>query len=89
MDIDQTAESLPPIEVPVEKLSAEVLTSVIESFIQREGTDYGMNEVSLEKKIEQVRRQLTKKEVRLVFDFNTESVTLLTQVEWKKVQPKS
>jgi uncharacterized protein YheU (UPF0270 family) len=43
------------IEIPADKLSAEVLHAVIEEFILREGTDYGSYEVSLENKIDQVR----------------------------------
>ena len=40
------------IEIPAERLSAEVLRAVIEEFILREGTDYGSYEVSLEDKID-------------------------------------
>lgn len=81
-------ELKPPIEIPLEKLSEEVLSNIIESFILREGTDYGVSEVFLEKKIEQVRRQIQKKEVRIVFDFETESVTLLPERDWKKLNPQ-
>ncbi|MNL51156.1 hypothetical protein D3C87_1742320 [compost metagenome] len=59
---------------------------MIESYILREGTDYGVNEVLIEKKIEQVEKQIAKKDVTIIFDFATESVTLLTKLEWNKIQ---
>lgn len=68
------------IEVPVASLSAETLNAVIESFILREGTDYGSVEVSLETKIRQVRTQIEKRDVILVFDIESETVTLENRV---------
>ena len=39
------ASARPPIVVPHTELSAEALTGVIESFVLREGTDYGERDV--------------------------------------------
>ena len=78
-------EITPPVEVPAEQLSPEVLRSLIESFIMREGTDYGVNEVALEKKIEQIEKQIAHNDVKIVFDFQSETVTLLTKIEWNKL----
>ena len=75
----------PPIEVPLSALSADALCGMIESFILREGTDYGVNEVTLESKIKQVRKQLEYGDIKIVFDPNTESATLVTMSEWKKL----
>lgn len=75
----------PPVEIPMDALSAEILDAVIESFVLREGTDYGRQEVELETKIEQVKKQLAKGLVKIVFDPNSESVTLLTDKEFKKL----
>lgn len=66
-----------PVEVPVEALSADALDGIIDNFILREGTDYGAQEVSYATRVEQVRRKLERGEVKIVFDPNTESVTLL------------
>lgn len=74
----------PPIEVPMDKLSEDVVQSLIEEFILREGTDYGANEVSLEKKKEQVSKQLENEDIKIVFDPNTESVTLMTAHQFLK-----
>ena len=68
-----------PVEVPVDALSAEVLRAVIEEFITREGTDYGLDEVDLETKVTQVRAQLRRREAVIVWDPASESVTLVSR----------
>lgn len=65
--------------IPYEQLSAETLTGLIEEFITREGTDYGWEEVPLDTKVEQVMQQLKRRDVVIVFDPATESVSLLTR----------
>ena len=50
--------------------------AVIESFVLREGTDYGEKEFSLEDKVARVVSQLKKGEARIVFDPESESVTI-------------
>ena len=42
---DGTHHPLPPIVVPHTELSTDALTGVIESFVLREGTDYGERDV--------------------------------------------
>jgi uncharacterized protein YheU (UPF0270 family) len=74
------------IEIPADKLSAEVLHAVIEEFILREGTDYGSYEVSLENKIDQVRGQLARGEVLITFDPATENCNLLTRNQFQRYQ---
>jgi uncharacterized protein YheU (UPF0270 family) len=80
-------EKAPPLEVPIQALSPEILRALIESFILREGTDYGRNEVEFETKVEQIEKQLKKGQVRIIFDPITESVTLMTDRDWKKSRP--
>ncbi len=77
-----------PVEIAPEALSPEALHAILESFVLREGTDYGYQEISLEKKIENLKKKLSRKEIILVFDPNTESVTFLTQKDWIKLQFK-
>lgn len=67
------------VVVPAEQLSAEALTGLIEAFINREGTDYGEVEWSLEEKVAQVRELLRRREVAIVFDPLTESCTLVSR----------
>ena len=42
------------IEIPAERLPSETLSAVIEEYVLREGTDYGVQEISLQSKIKQV-----------------------------------
>ena len=72
------------IEIPVDRLSAEVLNAVIEEFILREGTDYGVQEAGMDNKIAQVHRQLTKGDVLITFDPATENCTLLTKNQFQR-----
>ncbi|MES2801337.1 MAG: YheU family protein [Bdellovibrionota bacterium] len=76
-----------PIEIPIEKLSAEIIDALIEEFVLREGTDYGAQEISLDKKKEQVRQQLDKEDIKIVFDFETATPTLVTAQEFKRICP--
>lgn len=65
--------------IPPQSLSADALQGLIEEFITREGTDYGWDEVPLATKVEQVRRQIEKGDVVIVFDSASETVSLLTR----------
>jgi uncharacterized protein YheU (UPF0270 family) len=58
----------PPIAVPHTDLSADALQGVIESFVLREGTDYGERDISLQDKADQVLHQLERGEARIIFD---------------------
>lgn len=64
------------IEVPTAELAPETLQALVESFVLREGTDYGVQEVTLDSKVAQVLRQLQRGEARIVFDPATESVDI-------------
>ncbi len=73
-----TDDKILPVEVPATALSEDALNNLISSFILREGTDYGREEVSHEKKSEQVRRQIKKGDVKIVYDPETQSATLIS-----------
>ena len=64
------------MRIPHGLLSADALRGVIESFITREGTDYGMHEVSLATKVCQVQHQLDAGTAVLVYDLDTDSCTI-------------
>ena len=71
--------TLPPIIVPHTELSPDALTGVIQSFVLREGTDYGAQEVDFDTKVQQVLRQLERREAEIVFDQNTESIDIVVR----------
>ncbi|MGO9990626.1 MAG: YheU family protein [Steroidobacteraceae bacterium] len=65
-----------PVVVPYSELDADLLRSVIESFVLREGTDYGEREISLADKVERVIRQLERGDAQIIFDPQTETVDI-------------
>jgi uncharacterized protein YheU (UPF0270 family) len=73
---DPDEERPPPVNVPHAELSADALRGVIESFVLREGTDYGHLDVAFETKIAQVLRQLERGEAGIIFDPLTESIDI-------------
>lgn len=70
-------EAREPVAIAVADLSPDALRGVVESFVNREGTDYGAVERTLEEKVSDVMRQLERGEARIVFDRETESVTIV------------
>jgi len=52
--------------------------------VLREGTDYGQRDWSLDEKVAQVALQLQRGEASLMFDPETESVTLVTRDQLPK-----
>ena len=68
-----------PIVISYRDLSATALRGVLESFVLREGTDYGEREVSLDQKVAQVLRQLERGEAQIVFDPVVESVDIVVR----------
>lgn len=66
-----------PVVVPHAELTAAALRGVIESFVLREGTDYGDRDVDFETKVTQVRRQLERGEAEIVFDPGSESIDIV------------
>ena len=74
--MSETDTAAEPLEIPPEALSSEALAGVVESFVLREGTEYGAREYSLEEKCAQVLAQLKRGEARILYDPNTETVTL-------------
>ena len=74
-----------PIEISPEQISEQALSGIIENFILREGTDYGIVEVSFEKKSEQIRKQIQKGDIKIVFDQTSETVSLLTSTDFRRL----
>ncbi len=66
------------VEVPHTQLSAEALRGLVESFVGREGTDYGWKERSFESKVSEVMRQLESGEAVVVYDPESESINLVS-----------
>lgn len=82
----ETSVIVPPVEIPLEALSPQALAGVINEFIFREGTDYGIQEITHEKKIEQIQKQIIQGIVKIVFDPSSETVTLMTNQDWLRLR---
>jgi hypothetical protein len=65
------------VVVPYTELAPELLHAVIESYVLREGTDYGEKEFSLEDKVAHVAKQLKRGDAQIVFDPETETVSII------------
>ena len=71
-------ETPEPVIVPHTELAPDTLRRLVESFVLREGTDYGSVEFPLEQKVAHVMAQLERGDARILFDPDTESVTIVT-----------
>ena len=67
------------LRITPEQLSATALSGLLEEFATRDGTDYGASEVLLKDKVRQLRQQLGRGEIAIVFDQQTQGVSLMTQ----------
>lgn len=77
LDVESDQAEAAPIRVEPDDLAPDTLRAVIESFVLREGTDYGLQETSLDDKVAQVLTQLRRGKAQIVFDPATESVTIV------------
>lgn len=66
-----------PVIIPPDSLSTVALQGIIEKFILREGTDYGVKEIEINRKIDSVKRQLASGRAYIIFDPETETTTIL------------
>lgn len=68
-----------PLIVPWADIPPATLDNLIEEFVTRDGTDYGVQEVATATKVEQVRRELQRGEAAVVFDEATETISLMNR----------
>lgn len=62
------ADSPEPIEIPHTALSPEALRGLVEEFVTRDGTDYGLRERTLDERVRDVMRQIERGDVKILFD---------------------
>jgi len=67
------------LEIPVERLDAAVLDALLEEFASRDGTDYGVVETSMEKRVAQLRARLDRGDMALLYDSDSEQWDLLNR----------
>ena len=76
-EVPQLDEVVQSVEVPYTDLAPEILDAVVESYVLREGTDYGEKEFSLKDKVTHVLSQLKRGDARIVFDPESETVSIV------------
>jgi len=69
--------------IPWQDLAPETLDNLIESFVLREGTDYGEQERSLEQKVADIRHQLQSGEVLVVWSELHETVNIMPRNQFR------
>lgn len=67
------------IVIPHRSLSEQALYGVVEEFINRDGTDYGEFELSLQQKVYKLMEQINRDKVFIVYDDETESTSILSR----------
>lgn len=74
------------IEIPWDALDAATLNRLVEEFVTRDGTDYGEQEIAVERKVLQVVDGIKRKQYVILFDTDAESAHVMTRQDWLKAQ---
>lgn len=69
--------------IPWHEIAPETLDSLIESFVLREGTDYGEQERTLAQKVSDVKTQLQSGEAVLVWSELHETVNIMPRGQFR------
>lgn len=77
------------IEIPWDALAPETLNGLVEEFVTRDGTDYGEQEVALERKVLQVINGIKRKEFVIVFDSEQEAAQIVTRQQLAQFKSSS
>lgn len=65
--------------IPHTEIAPDTLQALIEEFVTRDGTDYGEQDVPVAIKVQQIREQLDRKEIYIVYSEIHETCTLVTK----------
>ena len=65
------------LQIPWQSLSESALRGVIEEFVSREGTEYGVSDVSLDTKIQQVTGQLEKGDIAITYNEDDQTCSIV------------
>jgi len=70
--------------IPWQQLSPDALYNLAESFVLREGTDYGDQEIPLAAKVQQVLSLIQQEQVVILYSELHESVDLLSKTDYQR-----
>lgn len=68
--------------IPWQQLSEDALNGIIEEFVMREGTDYGVQELSFNRKKQDVKNQLKSEKIVVVYSEIHETVNLMLATDF-------
>jgi uncharacterized protein YheU (UPF0270 family) len=74
------------VRVPLERVDAGVLNSMLEDYASRDGTDYGARELELAEKVANLQAQLRSGSLAIVYDLASEQWDLLPQEQLEQWQ---
>ena len=60
------------VEVPPQRLQPEVLQALLEEYASRDGTDYGEQELSLSRKVSNLRQQIQQGDLLILYEIEGE-----------------
>jgi Uncharacterized protein conserved in bacteria len=72
--------------IPFEKINIDTLDSLLESHALQEGTEYGQDDIDLSAKIIQLKNQLVKGKIVIVYDEETDSCNVITKQRWIEIE---
>ncbi len=70
--------------IPWQELGTDTLDNLIESFVLREGTDYGEREQNFKQKVEKVRNQLKTGEALIIWSELHETINIMPRTTFGK-----
>ncbi len=63
--------------MPILNISPEALKGLLEEYVSRDGTDYGLVEVTIDEKTKILREQLERGELSILFDEETQEFDIV------------
>lgn len=70
--------------IPWMDLDEDTLKNIAQSFVLREGTDYGAEELQMEVKVEQVLEQIKSGEALIIYSESEETVDIISKERFNK-----
>jgi len=67
-------------------MEADILRAMLEDFASRDGTDYGLHELSLEEKVANLQAQLQAGDLAVVYDLASEEWDLLDRKKLAEIE---
>ena len=74
------------VVIPPDRLEPDVLTALVEEFVNREGTDYGRVERDFARKVGEVLAQVRRQQVVICYDPRSETCNLLSAEAFRDYQ---